>query len=54
VGDVVLQLGDKKIKSQPDLRDAMSSVKWGDSTTLKTARYADGVTNIQERTVRFK
>lgn len=53
-GDVILQLGDKKVRSQANLREAMSSLKWGDSTTLKTARYADGVTHVQERTVRFK
>lgn len=54
VGDVVLQLGDKKIASQADLREAMSGVKWGDAKNLKTARYGEGSTFVQERTIRFK
>ena len=53
-GDVILQLGDKKITSQADLRDAMSGVKWGDSRTLKTGRYGEGSVAVQERTVTFK
>ena len=53
-GDVVLQLGDKKIKSQADLREAMSTVTWGESRTLKTGRYGENSASIQERTVAFK
>ena len=53
-GDVVLQLGEKKIASQADLRNAMTGVKWGDSRTLKTGRYGENSASVQERTVTFK
>lgn len=53
-GDVILKLGDKTIKSQSDLADAMGNVKWGDAVTLKSGRYGDGSTFVQERTVRFR
>jgi serine protease Do len=53
-GDVILQLGDKTIKSQADLGQAMENIKWGDSKTLKSARYGEGSTFVQERSVRFR
>lgn len=54
VGDVIREFDGKTIRTPADLRDAMSSVKWGDSKMLKSTRYGANSVFSQERTVQFR
>ena len=53
-GDVVLEFNGKPVKSKNDLGTAMESVKWGDSRRIKSGRYSDGSTFVQDRTFTFR
>jgi serine protease Do len=53
-GDVVTQLGDKKIATAEDLTAAMKDMKWGDSTHIKFNHYDKDAVVSQELSVTFK
>ncbi|MFN8220145.1 MAG: trypsin-like peptidase domain-containing protein [Fimbriimonadales bacterium] len=53
-GDVVKQVGDTTIRSGEDLVKAMEDVQWGDTATLKWARYTKNGQFEQSRPVTFR
>ncbi len=53
-GDVITQLGNKKITSADELITEMERVKPGDTKPLKIGRYTKGVSQSLEKSVTFK
>jgi serine protease Do len=53
-GDVIENLGDKAVKSAQDVKDAMSSVRWGDTKRLSYVRFGANTTIKRDSDVKFK
>lgn len=53
-GDVITQIGGKKISVPTDVVDAIKGVKWGDKRSIKYQRYGNGTTMIIEQDVTFR
>lgn len=53
-GDVIVRFGDKTVTAAKDLTDAIQSIKWGDSRTIKFLRYTKNGSVAVEKTVDFK
>jgi serine protease Do len=53
-GCVIQQVGDKKIRTAQDLRDAMAAVHWGDTKSISFGKYSSGSVMNMSSTVTFK
>lgn len=54
VGDVIVQLGSRKIGTVADVMSAMESVQWGDKLQVKVERYSQNGHVTIDQTVTFK
>lgn len=53
-GDVINRIGSTEIRSESDIRRAMSGVKWGDSRQVRTTRYTANGLMSKDATVTFE